>query len=441
MSNTVADINLVSEFLSDNQQDLSPVDCIVICASAVLHSAEVLFNTLQHQSLTKALVLCGGIGHSTQLLYDAVKAHPIFSRIADEIQDLPEAEVLERILDEFYDRSLIAKEGCRILLESKSTNCGQNASFCRKVLDDAGFQAPKTCIVIQDPTMMLRTKASFEKAYEDVQSPVSIVSCPIFVPRMQLSQDGALEYCPISTTSELWSQDRFLELIMGEIPRLRDDKDGYGPRGRGFISHVDIPVDVEAAWSRTPPMFRQALTAASSARCVPSSATASASKLPTSRTPWHLTTTLRTPTSRTFTTTPRTRFTSTAPTKDSPFRMSTTKPENTAPPSFDDVYYSPYQPKRQWPPDMSKLSPKHQFRLERKYRRRAALKYARPKFMKAVTLGQWVVIGFVVIYAVLFMEWQTENTPFHGIRESFFDGLKAIFSAPPAPEPKRDRKE
>lgn len=42
---------------------------------------------------------------------------------------------------------------------------------------------------------------------------------------------------------------------------------------------------------------------------------------------------------------------------------------------------------------MSKLSPKHQFRLERKYRRRAALKYARPKFTKAVTLGQWVIIG------------------------------------------------
>jgi hypothetical protein len=42
---------------------------------------------------------------------------------------------------------------------------------------------------------------------------------------------------------------------------------------------------------------------------------------------------------------------------------------------------------------MSKLSPKHQFRLERKYRRRAALKYARPKFIKAVTIGQWVIIG------------------------------------------------
>ncbi|KAJ5762410.1 uncharacterized protein N7511_005792 [Penicillium nucicola] len=405
---STADINLVSEFLSDNQQDLSPVDCIVICASAVLHSAEVLFATLQQRpSLTKALVLCGGIGHSTTLLYDAVKAHPIFSRIANEIQDLPEAKVLERILDEFYDRSLVTKEGCRILLEPDSTNCGQNASFSRKVLGDAGFQAPRTCMVIQDPTMMLRTRASFVKMYEDAPSPVSIISCPVFVPRMQLSPEGTRELCPISTTSELWSQGRFLELIMGEIPRLRDDKDGYGPRGRGFISHVDIPDAVEAAWSRLEVM----------------------------------TTTLQTLTPRTFSTTPPTPFKSTPATKETPFRMSTTKPTNTAPPSFDDVYYSPYQPKRQWPPDMSKLSPKHQFRLERKYRRRAALKYARPQFMKAVTLGQWVVIGFVIIYAVLFMEWQTENTPFHGIREAFFDGLKSVFSAPPAPEPRRERKE
>lgn len=42
---------------------------------------------------------------------------------------------------------------------------------------------------------------------------------------------------------------------------------------------------------------------------------------------------------------------------------------------------------------MSKLSPKHQFRLERKYRRRAALKFARPKWVKTTKLIQWGVIG------------------------------------------------
>lgn len=39
-------------------------------------------------------------------------------------------------------------------------------------------------------------------------------------------------------------------LALGEIPRLRDDENGYGPRGRGFIAHVDIPEAVEAAWRR-----------------------------------------------------------------------------------------------------------------------------------------------------------------------------------------------
>jgi len=254
---TVADINELAEFLSDSQlHDLSsshPVDCIIICASAVLHSAEVLFQTLtQNPSLTKCLVLCGGLGHSTPLLYDAVKQHPRFSPLSHEIQNMPEARVLERILDRFYDRPTITREGCQILIEDRSTNCGQNALFSRQVLDKAGFTM-KTCIVIQDPTMMRRTRASFEKVYED--TPVSFVSCPVFVPRMKLSHSG-LEYSTVVDPSTLWSESRFLELILGEVPRLRDDEEGYGPKGRGFISHVDVPSGAEMAWSRLVDTFR-----------------------------------------------------------------------------------------------------------------------------------------------------------------------------------------
>ncbi|KAJ5783344.1 uncharacterized protein N7518_009021 [Penicillium psychrosexuale] len=186
-------------------------------------------------------------------------------------------------------------------------------------------------------------------------------------------------------------------------------------------------------------MIRRALTAASSARASPPSTltSASACKLQLTRPSWHLSPS----TTRLFTTTPFTAFTASPPTKDpSPFRLSANKPDS-SPPSFEDVYYSPYQPKRQWPPDMSKLSPKHQFRLERKYRRRAALKYARPKFMKAVLLGQWVVIGFVIIYAVLFMEWESDDTAFHAIRKSFFAGLQTVFSSAPPPGPRKDQKD
>ena len=50
---------------------------------------------------------------------------------------------------------------------------------------------------------------------------------------------------------------------------------------------------------------------------------------------------------------------------------------------------NPYKAQKQWPPDFAKINPKHQFRLERRYRRRAKLKYARPQWMKYTKLLQW----------------------------------------------------
>ncbi|TQB69781.1 hypothetical protein MPDQ_001363 [Monascus purpureus] len=86
---------------------------------------------------------------------------------------------------------------------------------------------------------------------------------------------------------------------------------------------------------------------------------------------------------------------------------------------------------------MSKLSPKHQFRLERKYRRRAALKYARPKWTKATKILQWGIIGFIIVYAVLFMEWDERGNPFEDFRKSFFAAFRGLFSAPPPPSSMR----
>ena len=37
-------------------------------------------------------------------------------------------------------------------------------------------------------------------------------------------------------------------LKMSEIPRLIDDENGYGPRGIGYIAHIDIPEDVKNAF-------------------------------------------------------------------------------------------------------------------------------------------------------------------------------------------------
>lgn len=91
------------------------------------------------------------------------------------------------------------------------------------------------------------------------------------------------------------------------------------------------------------------------------------------------------------------------------------------------IFTNPYKAQRSWPPDFSKLHPKAQFRLERKYKRRAKLKWARPRWTKGVKLAQMGVISFVLVYGVLFLDWNNaahaarpEHEPFQGIRSWFF---------------------
>jgi hypothetical protein len=140
----------------------------------------------------------------------------------------------------------------------------------------------------QDPTMQRRTQATFGRWWKELVAPQDIISFSPLLPQLRVSAEGtALEFVPESitmqppltdqqlaawqqqqlqragsadTTSQperslsqqqgVWEVDRFISLLLGEIPRLRDDANGYGPAGKGFIDHVDIPKEVEAAWTR-----------------------------------------------------------------------------------------------------------------------------------------------------------------------------------------------
>ena len=258
MSSETSDVNLLATFLAHPQVSsisaAEPVDCIVICASAVLHQATVLFRALESRpDLTRTLVLCGGIGHSTSLIYDAVSKHPVYHELASDIEGKPEARVLEAILKRHFDVNKITSQGCQILVEDQSTNCGANASRTKELLVKEGLMVPKTMVVVQDPTMALRTVAAFEKVYENEVSVGRLVvkSAPIFVPSMKDGNGGKAAWdVDDIEANELWDVGRFYDLIVGEIPRLRDDINGYGPKGRGFIVHVDVPAAIEEAWSR-----------------------------------------------------------------------------------------------------------------------------------------------------------------------------------------------
>ena len=63
-----------------------------------------------------------------------------------------------------------------------------------------------------------------------------------------VARDGCLAYeeAPLG----MWAPERYLSLLMGEIPRLTDDENGYGPRGAGYLAHVDVPDEVRDAWER-----------------------------------------------------------------------------------------------------------------------------------------------------------------------------------------------
>ncbi|EME44801.1 hypothetical protein DOTSEDRAFT_173172 [Dothistroma septosporum NZE10] len=252
------DVNTVASFLAHEQvtreqlQKHDPFDCIILCVSALIVQAEQLFRILETRpSLTRCLVLVGGVGHSTEHLWNAIEQHEQYRAIGSEVRGLPEARVMETLLQKYFDVNKITSQGCQILIEDQSTNCGSNAIETRKVLDAAGLTDINTTLIVQDPTMSLRTLKSFEKAYESSDSTFNFHCGPLFIPTIAPGiMPDQIIYDTHFPAPSLWPFDRFLSLIIGETPRLRDNVNGYGPKGKNFIGHVDIPLAVEAAWER-----------------------------------------------------------------------------------------------------------------------------------------------------------------------------------------------
>ncbi|EEU44218.1 uncharacterized protein NECHADRAFT_29776 [Fusarium vanettenii 77-13-4] len=244
---------------------------IVLCASAVLSTAETVMSAVAELTKTTVLVLCGGIGHSTQLMHDAVLRHPQYNTLAEQVRGQPEGRILQAIGEKFFDLQISSngsgsgdtqRQGLTVLVEDASTNCALNAQKTRELLDAHGFRSPRSIVVAQDPTMCRRTVAAFEQVYADVvEGPPIFSSWPTLVPKVIAKEasvgdtNSLLPYLDFADLgmgdgwkAGLWSMDRFMSLLVGEIPRMRDDENGYGPNGKGSIVHVDIPQDVEDAW-------------------------------------------------------------------------------------------------------------------------------------------------------------------------------------------------
>ena len=202
----------------------SQADVMVLFGGSVIAGGDVLAQAMRNK-VAKTYVIVGGVGHTTQALRDTVQ------KLYPEIQtkDKTEAEIFQAYLQNRY--SLKAD-----YLETESTNCGNNITNLLKLLESNAVPC-ENIILCQDATMQLRMYATLRKYRPDLR----IINFASY--KAQIAPNLTFA----DSIPGMWPIDRFTSLLLGEIKRLADTPEGYGPRGKNFLAHVDIPKKVEEA--------------------------------------------------------------------------------------------------------------------------------------------------------------------------------------------------
>ena len=206
-------------------------DVMVLFGGSIIAGGDVLADAMR-AGVARAYVIVGGAGHTTQTFRDRVRALCPDLAFSD---DAPEAEIFEAYLEK---RHGLAAD----LLETRSTNCGNNITYLRDLLAERGVRC-ESAVFSQDATMERRMIAEAEKEMPGVR----VAGFATYDVRVVV-RDGRLAY--EDTPLGMWAPERYLSLLMGEIPRLTDDENGYGPRGAGYLAHADVPDEVHDAWER-----------------------------------------------------------------------------------------------------------------------------------------------------------------------------------------------
>lgn len=223
-----------------NKYAIDQADVMVLFGGSIICGGDVLAHAMQNKVAGK-YVIAGGAGHTTENLRQRV--HQEYPSIITD--GLPEAEVFNLYLDTVY--GLKAD-----YLEKKSTNCGNNITYLLDLLrqNDIAFNRIVLC---QDATMQRRMDAGLQKYVPDG---VTIINYAVYQAEV-IVRDNQLVYS--SDIHGMWDIERYVSLLMGEIPRLTDNADGYGPNGKNFIAHVDIPERVNAAFEELKKVYGEVI--------------------------------------------------------------------------------------------------------------------------------------------------------------------------------------
>jgi uncharacterized SAM-binding protein YcdF (DUF218 family) len=252
------DINRVSAYLAlddfmgsgPGPRILSSLDAIVLLGNQVVETLTAAC-TLLERAPAAALLLSGGAGHSTPLLYENLR-NSNYGKFVQQglvLEEMAEAEMFAAIA-----QAAFGIPASRIRIENRSRNSAENARFSLKILQERGLDGP--LLILQDPTMQRRSVLTWTREADLAGSDVRALSHAAFVPRVEPGPDGALRLAE-DRAHWTWTMERFLGLIMGEIERLHDDQDGYGPRGKNFLPHVDIPEAVYESYRRVAEHFNE----------------------------------------------------------------------------------------------------------------------------------------------------------------------------------------
>jgi len=207
------------------------VDGLVLCGNSVPVTATIASQLAQYYQLP-TIIIAGGIGHATKYLRQNLHVE----------NNLSEAQMMAE---------LVRQSGYRgeIRLDQTSTNTGSNATNAR----DLAPTMWQHVLLVQDPLLARRTTLTFAANWDT---------------NVQLSryQPEALQLTSLQPFRLSWQQYQgawpttyFTELLLGELQRLADTPTGYGPNGKGFIPHVEIPATGMTAFDflQAQPLNRQ----------------------------------------------------------------------------------------------------------------------------------------------------------------------------------------
>ena len=205
-----------------DQYQIYQADVMVLFGGSILAGGDVFAQAIQ-EKVAKKYVIVGGAGHTTQTFREVV--HDLTGL---ETSNLTEAEIFNAYIKQKYGVQAD-------VLETKSTNCGNNITNLLALLKEKQISCD-SIILCQDATMQRRMDATFRKyAHAKI---INFATYQVEIKKKKIVP------CPLG----MWKLDRYIELLMGEIPRLQDDKNGYGPKGKGYLVHVDIPKNVYNAF-------------------------------------------------------------------------------------------------------------------------------------------------------------------------------------------------